>query len=209
MNWPMVSSEILDAMIDTKPRFSTLEIHSAISIRLAATTLVFKMERNIKRLLFKAGQIHMDVARYIERFHFDVPSNTERYGDLTDEKLLVMETSEEDRALLGLVREPVDDEAKPPNTYYNPLNPEDNANQLWICPQDTRLLAWTSNWPASDEDLIEHFVPEEDDMRSIDSHALISIKAMKMRELIKEEEARVLLLRLRLSTITMTITTGS
>ena len=52
------------------------------------------------------------------------------------------------------------------------------------------------DWPASEEDLVEHFVPDEDDMRSIDSHALITIKAMKMRELIQKEDAKVLLLRL-------------
>ena len=196
LKWPLVNSEILNAMVDTRPMFSTLEVHSAISIKLAAITLVFKMERDIKRLLFKAGQIHMDIARYIERLHFDEPSNSERYGDLTDEKLLVMETSEEDRAILGLAREPVGGEEKLPNTYYNPLNPEDNADQLWICSQETRLLAWTLDWPVSVEDLIEHFVSEEDDMRSIDSHALISIKAMKMRELVEKEEAKVLLLRL-------------
>ena len=196
LKWPLVSHEILDTMVDTRPMFSTLEVHSAISIRLAAVTLVFKMERNIARLLFRAGQIHMDIARYIERFHFDGPSNSERYSDLTDERLLVMETTEEDRATLGLARESAEQEEKPPYTHYNPLNPEDNANQLWICPQKTRLLAWTLDWPASEEDLIEHFVPDEDDMRSIDSHALITIKAMKMRELIQKEDAKVLLLRL-------------
>ena len=196
LKWPLVSHEILDTMVDTRPMFSTLEVHSAISIRLAAVTLVFKMEHDIARLLFKAGQIHMDIARYIERLHFDGPSNSERYSDLTDERLLVMETTEEDRATLGLAQESAEHEEKLPNTHYNPLNPEDNANQLWICPQETRLLAWTLDWPASEEDLVEHFVPEEDDMRSIDSHALITIKAMKMRELIQKEEAKVLLLRL-------------
>ena len=71
LKWPLVSHDVLNTMVDTRPMFSTLEVHSAISIRLAAVTLVFKMERDIKRLLFKAGQIHMDIARYIERFHFD------------------------------------------------------------------------------------------------------------------------------------------
>ena len=83
---------------------------------------------------------------------------------------------------------------KLPNSRYNPLNPEDNANQLWICPQSTRLLA--SDWPDSGEDIVERFVPDDDDMRSIDSHALISLKLMKMRELVEEQDAKILLLRL-------------
>ena len=192
----MVNPRILETMIDTKPRFSTLEIHSAISIKLAASTMVFKMERNINRLLFRAGQIHMDIARYIERSRFDGPQNVGHDDDQTDEMLLVMETSNEDRVRLGLALNSTKEVEKPTNTRYNPLNPEDNVNQLWICPQSTRLLAWASDWPNSWEDIIENFLPEEDTMRSIDSHALISLKVMKMRELVEEEEIKTLLLRL-------------
>ena len=202
MKWPMVHPGVLETLVDNKPRFSTLDVHTSISMRLAtAGPMIPKMDQNLQRLLFNVGQIHMDVARYIERCNPDKPKYVENHAEPAPDEL-VMETSNEDRALLGLkllpTNEPEEEEGKQSNMHYNPFNPVDNAKILWIRSKATRLKAWILDWPRSLDEAVENFVHERDVLKSVDSHAFICLKAMKLRDLVRGKEIKDLILRLAL-----------
>ena len=114
-----------------------------------------------------------------------------------------METSKEDRALLGLPEETSDNELereveKKTKTNYNPFNPADNEEILWISPRATRLKAWISEWPVSMNEAVENFVNECDVLQSVDSHAFICLRAMKLRDLVTGKEIKDLIFKLAL-----------
>ena len=114
-----------------------------------------------------------------------------------------METSNEDRTLLGLPartsdNKPERETKKKTETNYYPFNPAENEEILWISPRTTRLVAWMSKWPKSMSEAIETFVDECDILQSVDSHAYICLRAMKLRSLVIGKEIKDLLRKLAL-----------
>ena len=55
-------------------------------------------------------------------------------------------------------------------------------------------MAWYRNPPKNDWELVEDFVHEEDTLVTPTSHALLAIRMMKVRDLIKNLKVRRLLL---------------
>ena len=70
----------------------------------------------------------------------------------------------------------------------------EKSSKVWICSESERFLAWARDPPRSSNDLVENFVHEDDNLATPTSHALIAIRAMKVRDFVKNSEVRRLLL---------------
>ena len=210
-NWPQVQPNVLETLVDDKPRFSTLDVHTSMALRLILASTLAKGKNEplyepLYTLLFAAAKGHMDVARYIERCNHD---NAKYADDLETGEELIMSASADDMAVLGLpvevsdilVEEPLDE---PPTTAteaasFNPFNREENAEVLWISSSETRLKAWMTKWPESMADAVEHLVDEDDhQLQVVDSHAYACLRLMKLRDLVVGREIKDLLANLAL-----------
>ena len=146
---------------------------------------------------------HMRIANYIDRCNFNKAKPADdhfcHYDEGEDE--LIIGTTAEDMDCLGL---PTEAAPTPTNTWYNPLNREEDEGILWISPETTRLARWmayvgTKYEIKSKEDATENFTEPGDELTGVDAHAGSAIRLMKMREIVSGGEIKDLLFRAALS----------
>ena len=204
--WPKVNLKTLETLIDDTPRFSTLDTHIDISLRLTlAAKITLKCSQERADSLMEAARWHLRIVTYIDKCNHNNSKPADdhicHYTMSDSEDELVITTSAEDRNILGLLpHSTTPPPHRPSLVQYNPLNKEDNAETLWISPEKVRLGRWmayieTKHEIKSINDAKENFVTINDDLTNVDSHAKMAIKLMKMRELVRGKEIRHLLFK--------------
>ena len=204
--WPKVNLKTLETLIDDTPKFSTLDTHTDVSLKLTlAAKITSKRSQERADSLMEAAKWHLRIVTYIDRCNHNSSKPADdhfcHYTTSESEDELVITTSAEDRNTLGLLpRSTTPPPHQPSLVQYNPVNKEDNAEILWISPEKVRLEKWmaytkTKYEIKSIDDARENFVATDDDLTNVNSHAKIAIKLMKMRELVHGKEIRHLLFK--------------
>ena len=204
--WPKVNLKTLETLIDDTPRFSTLDTHTDISLKLTlAAKITSKYNQERAESLMEAARWHLRIVTYIDKCNHNNSKPADdhicHYTMSDSEDELVITTSAEDRNTLGLLPHSTTPPPHPPSlVQYNPLNKEDNAETLWISPEKVRLEKWmaytkTKYEIKSIDDAKENFVAIDDDLTNVNPHAKMAIKLMKMRGLVHGKEIRHLLFK--------------
>ena len=77
--WPKVDPKTLEALIDDTPRFSTLDTHTDISLKLAlATKMISSYNQEKAASLMEAARWHMRIVTYIDKCNHN---NSKPAGD--------------------------------------------------------------------------------------------------------------------------------
>ena len=206
--WPKVDPETLDALIDETPKYSTMDTHIDMSLKLALAVKVIPYATVEKATaLMESSRWHLRLVNYIERCNFNNAKPADdhacHYGDGVPEDELVIGISVEDATCLGLPPDGITPPAllKP---WFNPLNDKENEGVLWVSSELTRLENWmayvgTKYEIKSMEDAIENFAHPGDDLTDVNVHASTAIKLMKMRERVSGKEIKDLLFMAALS----------
>ena len=226
--WPRVDPNKLNVLTETRPRFSTLDSHVTIALKLISARIVTK-DKVLRALLMKSALFHMRIVQRIDaNDRLEIPvygscgdrgNPDDNAGTKAEVEELVLDVTEEDMVTLGLVAggsgehggtlrvEPSssNEESGAPAergsishdfpdfpNFYNPF--AEKSSKVWICSESERFLAWARDPPRSSNDLVENFVHEDDNLATPTSHALIAIRAMKVRDFVKNSEVRRLLL---------------
>ena len=202
--WPKVEPIALEALVEDKPRYSTADSHTSIALRLVVLGY-HKGDGGLKALLMKSALYHM---RIVEKIHAN--DQLEKQKKLSGEDAedparkeaeeLVLEVSSQDMELLGLPSggPPENDVVRglglplPKEPHYNPFEDNDHA---WIESESRRLLAWACHPPKNGKEAVEEFVAENDTLKTPTSHALLTIRLMKVRDLVHEDDIKGMLLR--------------
>ena len=207
--WPLVDPETLDALIDETPRYSTMDTHIDMSIKLALAVKVIPYATAEKATaLMESSRWHMKLANYIDKCNFDKAKPADdhacNYDDGVPEGELVIGVSAEDKTCLGLSPDRITAPALIKPSWYNPLNDKENDGILWVSSELTRLVNWMAHVGTkyeikSMEDATETFAHPGDDLNDVNVHASTSIKLMKMREIVSGKEIKDLLFMAALS----------